>query len=276
MLQLFAPLELTGFWKGVIAMKRAFAFLVASAAVWAQLSTSTVRGHVSDPSGAAVAGAAIMLVNTQTSIERSVVTNGDGDFEIPDVQRGAYRLTVSQAGFKNFVANNIVVETSSIRRIDATLELGSVGTEIAVQANAAVIDTDSAKIQGSFTKQRFEEAPWIGDGRNPQVIMATLPLVQQTSGVYGIQVAGLQGAQTQTAIDGVGGDGTWLQTANVHVMQDVNIVVGTNSAEFSRAGYINMTTKGGTNEWHGQAAYWHQNSALSARNFFEPRKPATK
>lgn len=257
-------------------MKLAVAYLVASIAVWAQLSTSTVRGHVSDPTGAAVAGAAIKLVNTQTSIERSVVTNGDGDYEIPDVQRGAYRLTVAQASFKNFVANNIVVETSTIRRIDATLELGSVGTEVTVQANAAVIDTDSAKIQGSFTKQRFEEAPWIGDGRNPQVIMATLPLVQQTSGVYGIQVAGLQAAQTQTAIDGVGGDGTALQTANVHVMQDVNIVVGTNSAEFSRAGYINMTTKGGTNEWHGQAAYWHQNSALSARNFFEPRKPASK
>ncbi len=248
--------------------------LLAAGTAAAQLSTSTIRGHVADPTGAAVAGATVKLMSLQTSVERNVTTNGDGDFEIPDLLRGSYRLTVSQTGFKNFIADNIVLETSTIRRVDATLEIGAVGSEITVQANAAVIETDSAKIQGSFTKQKFEEAPWIGDGRNPQILMATLPLVQTTSGVYGIQVAGLQGSQTQTAIDGVGGDGTALQTANVHIMQDVNIVVGTNSAEFSRPGYINMTTKGGTNQWHGTAAYWHQNNGLSARNFFDARKPA--
>ena len=144
-----------------------------------------------------------------------------------------------------------------------------------VQANAAVIDTDSAKIQGTFTKQRFEEAPWVGDGRNPQVVMATLPLVQMTSGVYGIQVAGLSNAQTQTAMDGVAGDGGALQTANVHVMEEVNVVVGNNSAEFARPAEINMTTKGGTNQFHGTGAYWHQNNALAARDFFAAVKPST-
>ncbi len=240
----------------------------------AQLSTSTIRGHVNDPTGAAVAGAPVKVVNTQTAVERSVATNDEGDYEVPDLQRGSYRITVTQAGFKNFIADNVVLETSQIRRIDATLELGSVGSEVTVQANAAVIQTDSSKIQGSFTHQKFEEAPWIGDGRNPQIIMATLPMVQMTSGIYGIQVAGLQNSQTQTAIDGVGGDGGALQTANVHIMEDVNIVVGNNSAEFSRPAYINMTTKGGTNQFHGMAAYWHQNNALAARNFFDATKPS--
>ena len=248
--------------------------LLASIQASAQLSTSIVRGHVSDPTGAAVVGAQIKLVNTQTAVARDVVTNTDGDFEIPDLQHGTYRLTVTQPGFKNFVAGNIVLETSQIRRIDAALELGSVGSEVTVQANAAVIDTDSAKIQGTFTKQRFEEAPWIGDGRNPQVLMATLPLVQSTSGVYGIQVGGLQASQLQTAMDGLAGDGNSLQTANIHFMEDVTIVVGNNSAEYSRPGYLNMTTKGGSNNWHGTAAYWHQNNALAARNFFESRKPS--
>src|SRR5262245_34595405 len=240
----------------------------------AQLSTSIIRGHVSDPTGAAVVAAQIKLVNTQTAVERDVVTNTDGDFEIPDLQHGTYRLTVTQPGFKNFIAGNIVLETSQIRRIDAALELGSVGTEVSVQANSAVIDTDSAKIQGSFTKQRFEEAPWIGDGRNPQVVMATLPLVQNTTGIYSIQIAGLPNSQVQTAIDGVAGDGSALQAANVHAMQEVNIVVGNNSAEFSRPGYMNMTSKSGTNQFHGTVAYWHQNNALAARNFFETTKPS--
>ena len=241
----------------------------------AQLTTSVIRGHLADPSGAAIAGAQIKLVNTQTNIERIVSTNNDGDYEIPDLHRGAYRLSVTQAGFKVFVADNVVLESSQIRRLDAALEIGSVGTEVTVAANSAVIETDSAKIQGSFTKQRFEEAPWVGDGRNPQVIMATLPMVQMTSGIYGIQVAGIANSQTQTAIDGVAGDGGALQTANVHIMQEVNVVIGNNSAEFSRPAEINMVTKGGTNQWHGTGAYWHQNNALAARDFFAPVKPST-
>jgi outer membrane receptor protein involved in Fe transport len=241
----------------------------------AQLTTSVIRGHVSDSSGAAIVGAQLKIVNTQTNVERSTTTNNDGDYEAPDLQRGTYRLALTQPGFKMFVADNIVLESSQIRRIDATLEIGSVGTEVNVQANAAVIETDSAKIQGSFTKQRFEEAPWVGDGRNPQVVMATLPLVQMTSGVYGIQVAGISNSQTQTAIDGVAGDGGALQTANVHVMEEVNVVVGNNSAEFSRPAEINMTTKGGTNQFHGKGAYWHQNNALAARDFFAAVKPST-
>jgi outer membrane receptor protein involved in Fe transport len=240
----------------------------------AQLTTSTIRGHVSDPTGAAVVGAAVKLVNTETAVERTVPTNSDGDYEMPDLLRGTYRLTVSMAGFRNFVADNIVLEASQIRRIDTSLELGAVGTEVTVQANAAVIDTDSAKVQGNFTKQRFEESPWIGDGRNPQVVMASLPLVQQTTGIYGIQIAGLPNSQVQSAIDGVAGDGGSLQAANVHFMQEVGVVVGNNTAEFSRPGYVNMTTKGGTNEFHGTVAYWHQNNALAARNFFEARKPS--
>lgn len=241
----------------------------------AQLTTSVIRGHVSDSSGAAVAGAQLKIVNTETNVERSVTTNQDGDYEAPDLQRGVYKLSLTQTGFKTFVADNIVLVSAQIRRIDATLEVGSVGMEVNVSANAAVIDTDSAKIQGGFTKQRFEEAPWVGDGRNPQVIMATLPMVQMTSGVYGIQVAGISNTQTQTAIDGVAGDGGALQTADVHSMEEVNVVVGNNSAEFSRPAEINMTTKGGTNQFHGMGAYWHQNNALAARDFFAAVKPST-
>jgi hypothetical protein len=253
---------------------RFVALLLAPALSFAQLTTSTVRGHVSDPTGAAVVGAIIKLANTETGAERTTPTNNDGDYEIPDLLRGTYRLTATMTGFKSFVADNIVLESAQIRRIDAALELGAVGTEISVQANAAVIDTDSAKIQGSFTKQRFEEAPWIGDGRNPQIVMATLPLVQQTTGIYSIQISGLPNSQVQTGIDGVGGDGSSLQAVNVHFMEEVSVVVGNNSAEFSRPGYINMTSKSGSNDFHGMVAYWHQNNALAARNFFEASKPS--
>ncbi|MBI3684457.1 MAG: TonB-dependent receptor [Acidobacteria bacterium] len=241
--------------------------------IQAQLTTSTVRGSATDPSGSAVADAKVTITNLGTDISRSVATNENGDFEIPDLPRGSYRLVAASAGFKNFVADNIILDSNQIRRIDVKFEIGAVGAEVTVRADAAVISTESAKIQASFTNQRFDDAPWVGDGRNPQVVMTTLPLVQSTSGIYGVQIAGQPNSQVQTAIDGVAGDGSSLQASNVHVMQEVQVVMGNNSAEYARAASVVMNTKSGANQLHGRAMYWHQNSALSARNFFETTKP---
>src|SRR5581483_2131809 len=238
-----------------------------------QSIVSTIRGSVKDPTGTAVAGAEITVVNVGPNIQRVVRSNESGDYEVPGLLSGPYTLTATGAGSKTFVADNIVLENTQIRRIDISLELGSVTSEVTVKADAAVITTDSAKIQGTFTNKRFDDAPWVGDGRNPQTVMTTLPLVQATTGIYGIQLAGQPDKQVQTAIDGIPGDGSSLQASNVHAMQEVDIVTGNNSAEFSRPAYISMATKGGTNQFHGRAAYWHQNSALSARNFFDATKP---
>jgi Carboxypeptidase regulatory-like domain/TonB dependent receptor len=239
----------------------------------AQLIVSTIRGSVTDAAGAAVVGAELKVVNLGTNIQRMVNSNDEGEYEVSDLASGSYRLTVTHAGFKTFIADNIILENTQIRRIEVALELGAVTAEVTVRADAALITTDTAKIQGTFTSKRFDDAPWVGDGRNPQAIMTTLPLVQATSGVYGIQLAGQPDRQVQTAIDGVPGDSSSLQASNVHVMQEVDIVTGSNSAEFSRPAYISMATKGGTNQLHGRAVYWHQNSALSDRNFFDATKP---
>lgn len=240
---------------------------------FAQQTTSTIRGSAADPSGAAVANASLQITNLGTGVTRTTVTNENGDYELAELGRGSYRLTASAPGFKNFVAENIILESNQIRRIDVIFELGGVGSEVTVRADAAVISNESAKIQASFSNQRFDDAPWVGDGRNPQVVMTTLPLVQSTSGIYGVQIAGQPNSQVQTAIDGVSGDGSSLQASNVHVMQEVQVIMGNNSAEYSRAASVIMATKSGTNVFHGRLAYWHQNSALSARGFFETTKP---
>src|SRR5262245_17120321 len=247
--------------------------LACASSLLAQLTVSTIRGSVRDPSGAVVAGANITITNLGTNIARTTSANENGDYEIPELQRGSYRLTASAPGFKNFVADNIILETNQIRRIDIAFELGAVDAEVVVKADAAVISTESAKIQASFTSKRFDDAPWVGDGRNPQIVMTTLPLVQSVSGLYSIQIAGQPNVQVQTAIDGVPGEGSSLQASNVHVMEEVQVVMGNNSAEYARPASVIMTTKSGTNQFHGRAVYWHQNSALSARNFFETTKP---
>ncbi|MEK7405723.1 MAG: carboxypeptidase regulatory-like domain-containing protein [Acidobacteriota bacterium] len=237
---------------------------------------STLRGTASDATGAVVVGAEVVAVSLETNLKRTAKTNENGDYEIPDLLRGTYRLTATAGGFKTFIADNIILETNQIRRINISFEVGSVSSEVTVSAAAAVISTDTAKIQSQFTNQRFDEAPLIGDGRNPGLILTTLPNVQSAGGIYTVQMAGQSNAQIQQGIDGHTSDGAVNQISNIHIVQEVIAVPSNNSAEFARVGYFNMTVKSGANDYHGRLAYYHRNSALRARNFFETVKPQAK
>jgi hypothetical protein len=100
-----------------------------------------------------------------TSSRREVVTDENGNFEVPDLPRGRYRLTATASGFKTFVADDILLEGSQIRRINPVFELGAVSAEVNVTAGAAVIATDSSKLQSSV-KQHTRGLP--AGGRHPR------------------------------------------------------------------------------------------------------------
>jgi hypothetical protein len=250
--------------------------LLLCAPAQAQLNVSTLRGTATDSTGAVVANATLTLVDLSTNAKRTATTNDNGDFEIPDLLRGVYRLTAQAAGFKTFVADNIILETNQVRRVDIAFEVGAVSAEVTVSASAAVISTDTSKIHASFTQQTFVDAPIIGDGRNPALTLSVLPQVQSAGGLYAVQMAGQGGAQIQQGQDGHTSDGVNNQTSNIHDVQEVVAVPVNNSAEFARVGYYNMVSKGGTNAFHAQAYYWHRNSAFDARDFFAGRKPVAK
>ncbi len=254
----------------------AIAILLLVTPLSGQLSVSTIRGTATDPTGAVVPNAEINLVNLETNLKRTVSTNANGDYEIPDLLRGTYRLSSTAAGFKAFVADNIILESSQIRRINIFFEVGAVGTEVTVSAAAAVISTDSSKIQGIFTKQAFEDAPLIGDGRNPTLTLTVLPQIQTAGGLYAVQMAGQSAAQIQQGMDGHASDGAANQISIISDMQEVVATPVNNSAEFPRVGYYNMVSKAGSNRFHGQAYYWLRNSAFDARDFFASRKPVAK
>src|SRR5689334_18057425 len=154
-----------------------------SAPLLGQVTLSTIRGAATDPTAAVVTNAAIELVQLETNAKRQVVTNEAGDFEIPDLQRGTYRLTARAPGFKTWVADQIVLGTSEIRRINPTFEVGAVGTEVTVQAGAAVIQTDSAKIQAVVNTAKHFDNPWVGGMAtlDPSLFITTSPLVSQTN-----------------------------------------------------------------------------------------------
>jgi len=242
----------------------------------AQLTVSTLRGTVTDPAGSVVVNAHITVVNSETNLTRELNTNENGDFEIVDLPRGAYRLTATHPGFKTFVADNVVLESSQVRRINVAFELGAANVEVTVHADAAIIATESGKISTTFEKQRFEEMPLIGDGRTPSAVLISLPMIQNAGGVYSVQFAGQPQSQIQTGEDGHTNDGQGNQANNYHDIQEVVAVAVNNTAEFARVGYFDMTTKSGTNKLHVELDFWHQNSSLGARDFFATVKPVAK
>ena len=243
-------------------------------ALLGQLTLSTVRGVATDTTGAVVAGAGITLTNLETNAKREVKTNGEGDFEIPDLQRGTYRLSAGAAGFKTVVVDDIILEGSQIRRVNITLEVGSVGTEVVVRAGAALIQTDSAKLQTDLDTSKHFDTPWVGGMAtlDPSLFITTAPLVSQSSGVWSSQWAGQSSTQVQEGQDGHTNDNAVNQLNDILDAQEVTVVTTNNTAEFARVGYMNLVTKSGSNQLHGQAAYWNDNSGLSARQFFDSAK----
>jgi hypothetical protein len=237
----------------------------------AQITLSTIRGTAIDPTGAVVVNARITVASMETGAKRETLTDANGNFEIPDLPRGKYRLTAQAAGFKTFAAEDILLDSSQIRRINPAFELGTVGTEVSVTAGAAVISTDTAKLQSFVNVAKHFDNPWVGAEAvlDHSLYITTLPLVQQAGGVWGTQVAGQPGSQVQMGQDGHTNDGAVNQLNDILDTQEIQVTPVNNSAEFPRVGYMNLVTKGGTNEFHGRVTYFHQNSALGARQFFE-------
>src|SRR6188472_912114 len=130
------------------------ALFFSASTLLAQLQLSTIRGTVADTTGAAVVGARITITDVKTNVTtRSLVSDASGNFEAPDLVAGVYRLTAEAAGFKTYVADNVVLEGAQIRRISVDLEVGQLAERITVQAGAAPITTDSAQITSGLQRK---------------------------------------------------------------------------------------------------------------------------
>ena len=214
-------------------------------------------------------------MNVETNTAREVFTTAEGDYEIPYVAPGTYRITASATGFRNSVVNEVIVRARETRRIDVTLTLGTVGTEVSVVANAATIATEGSQIAGGFTRETWVDSP-LSQSFFPQAYMTTLPNIQTQQGGWALRFAGQPSTQVAENMDGVTNDGTVNLVQNMQDFEDLQVVAVNNSAEFSRVAQFSMASKGGTNVFHGRMYYDLINSAMNARNPFSPTKTPYK
>lgn len=252
----------------------AFCFLLSNC-LWAQSPRSMVVGRVTDPSASFLAGASVQVENTKTGISISTSTAQEGDFAVPSLDPGIYRVTVSASGFKTSVTNDIVVNVSQTVRVDVTLDVGDISTRVEVTASIPVVQTDSAAVANVVDGRQVNAMPLNGR-QNLYGLLALSPGVQaagqnpQISGSGGIGAVDLR-------IDGVSGNDHGnernLQTVpSLESIGEFKVLANGASAEFGRGGaQIIVATKGGTNEFHGSLLYFNRNRVTAANNFFSNR-----
>jgi hypothetical protein len=246
--------------------------LICSSTLLAQTALSVLRGTVTDPNGAALPGVKIAVTDLATNITvRTVITDDNGNFEIPDLKLGSYRLKAEKAGFRAYAADNVVMDAGQTRRLDFALQVGEATETVTVEAGAALITNETGTISGEIDKRKFTDQPAVDVYPSPLSMLTTVPGIQGNG--WNIVISGVSDRNKQTwAMDGVANDTTGDQLDNPNFFATVQVTTVTPGADSARAVNFNMVSKRGGDQFHGQAFYRHLNSALNSRGFFDPRK----
>jgi hypothetical protein len=267
----------------------AFGFLLfvlaTPAALRAQTVTGTMQGTITDQSGAVIPGVTVTLRNVETGQERVVTTNDDGTYNAPFLPLGRYNVTASTSNFGRVTREN--VEVTLNQTIISNFELRpAVNEDVTVTSDSAAINTTNAEIKGSLNAQEILDKPTANQG-NFLTLAETFTGYQEnpTSGQNNPTLSsgssinfngtGSRGATFQ--INGVNNDDSSenqnRQGASLSTIREFQVITNNFTAEFGR-GYgavVLVQTKNGTNDLHGDAYIYHNNSALNAaNNVFNP------
>src|SRR5262245_23046247 len=249
----------------------------------AQGIRASPTGRIVDQTGAVVPNARVTITNTGTNETRVVVTNVDGDYTIPQLPPGDYSLSVELRGFKKMI-RSLSLETGQEARLDITLLTGSVTEEVVITAVSPVISSEDAALGNVVEQKKIVELPL--NGRDYLQLAQLQPNVfapaqNSTLGFRGgFNVSGNSEIANNYIHDGIdNNDETTNQPSHRPILDGVRefrVLTGTYGAEYGRqaGGQVIVTTKSGTNNFHGSAFEFHRNSVFDARNFFAPTKPS--
>lgn len=247
------------------------------ALVQAQVSSGSVAGQVTDPSGAGVPGATVTLVNQETGVERTVKASESGNYSFPTVQAGVYTIRAEVAGFRGFDVKNLEVQVAQAVRQDIQLTIGDTATKMEVVAMAPVLDERTAEVGQVIGTKETSELPL--NGRNYFELAKLAPGVAELAGTSqsnGLAINGMRANQISFYFDGVDTrtetSGRPAFTPSIEAIQEFKIQTSNFSAEYGRnPAAINVSLKQGTNAFHGALFEFLRNDALDARSFFSTR-----
>lgn len=280
-------LRLTFLLTGCTSMKRLLylvcAWILLSLPMLAQ-TLGDISGIVSDSSGAIVPNAAITITNAATGASRETKANASGLYSFPALTPGIYDLKVVASGFKTVVRSGVELQVQQSIRLDVELTVGQVSESVEVSAAAAVLSTENSTIGTVIENKRIVDLPL--NGRNALSLAALSPNVSfgfPSAGQAGsrqggiradqsISIAGQRAQFNHFTLDGVENTdpnfNTFVVLPSVDALQEFKVQTGIYPAEFGRgSSQVNISTKSGSNDYHGTAFEFLRNEKLDAKNY---------
>jgi len=262
----------------------------AGASLLAQEFRGTILGRVVDSSGAVVPGVPITITNTSTNTSVKTESASSGNYTVPFLIPGTYRVSAQMTGFKAFVRDRIEVQVQDRIQIEIVLEPGVVTETVLVHAETPLLETSTASVGEVVDQMKIVSLPT--NGRNPYMIARIVPGVQPTDtrtftrpfdngGASSISMGGNPSANNDVLLDGIPNVDAGNQIAfipAVEAVQEMKVQTNTFDAEFGRAagGVINVTVKSGSNRFHGGLHEFWRNDHLEANGVFNNRAGAGK
>jgi hypothetical protein len=270
--------------------RRPLAFCLAVLSLLAVLATSSLGqstggrfvGRVADPTGAVLAGVKITLVNQGTSVARTATTNDSGDYNFVEVVPGTYRLEFELTGFKKNVQKDVILDVNQVITLNSTLTIGAQQETVEVTSEAPLIDTTSTQLGAVVDDRTVVELPL--NARDTYQFLQLQPGVMSTSGssnsiVYGSDEAGavsVNGGRGRSNNFSVNGGDANDQFVNLPIVQpspdsieEFRVITNTFDAEYGRnsGSVVNVVTKSGTNDLHGDVYEFFRNKVLNASSY---------
>src|SRR6266404_4572959 len=279
-------------------MKRLFAIrnlavllctLLAGFALRAQ-NVGSLQGQVTDPGGAFVIGAKVSATDASTGITRTTQTDSSGEYIFSQLSPGTYKLEVVMNGFRGFVASKVSVVVATTTSLDVRLELGSVSERVMVESAAPTLNTEDASVGNAFAEDQVKSLPFLarnvvnlltlqpgvvftGRSDTDRLSMGSIATLDLREGV----VNGIRGNQNSVTVDGVDSNDWQNQAAftsalpvTLDSVQEFRVTTTNANATNGLVGgaQVQLVTKSGSNEFHGNARWYYRTSGATANSFF--------
>jgi len=262
--------------------------LVSSTLLFAQGTGGRIIGRVADPTGAALPNVKVSLINEATGVGRDGQTNETGDYVFVEVPVGSYRMEFDLAGFKKNVRRGIVLQLNEVATLNMVMQLGAAQEVVDVTSEAPLVDTTSTQLGAVVDDRSVSQLPL--NARDTYQFLQLQPGVMSTVGssstiTYGsdksgaVSVNGGRGRSNNFSVNGGDANDQFVNLPTVQPtpdsIEEFRVLTNTFDAEYGRnsGSVVNVVTKSGTNQFHGNVYEFFRNTVLNSRNYFDTTTP---
>src|SRR5437763_5630781 len=258
--------------------------LLSVSCAWAQTGTTSVRGTVSDKTSASVSDAKVSLDNAGQAFHRETQTSTTGEYDFVALPPGTYALTIEKAGFRRYEQKNLQLLVNLPATVNATLEVGATSQTVEVSASAVALNTTDASIGNAFGENQIKQLPL--EGRNVPDLLTLQAGVAYTGNRSDVNrdvdtrsgaVNGARSDQSNITLDGVdvndqikGSAFTSVLPVTLDSVQEFRVITTNANADQGRSSgaQVSLSTKSGTDTFHGSLYEYLRNTATSANDYF--------